>query len=124
MYQICKTYSFEAAHQLRDYDGDCARLHGHHWEVSVCIEGTQLDPVGMLVDFGAVKRAISVTIGHYDHNFLNEIVPFDEINPTAELLARTIYLSLRDQIAGMAADARLVYVQVAESPTAWARYWE
>jgi 6-pyruvoyltetrahydropterin/6-carboxytetrahydropterin synthase len=124
MYQICKTYSFEAAHQLRDYDGDCARLHGHHWEVSVCIEGTQLDPVGMLVDFGEVKRAISATIGHYDHNFLNEIAPFDEVNPTAELLAQTIYRALRQHIAEMAPDARLVYVQVAESPTAWARYWE
>jgi 6-pyruvoyltetrahydropterin/6-carboxytetrahydropterin synthase len=124
MYQISKTYSFEAAHQLREYDGDCARLHGHHWEVSVCIEGDTLDPVGMLIDFGLVKSAISETIGHYDHNFLNEIAPFDEINPTAELLARTIYLSLRGRIAEMAPAARLAYVQVAESATAWAKYWE
>ncbi len=124
MYQISKTYSFEAAHQLRDYDGDCARLHGHHWEVSVCIEGEAVDPVGMLLDFRLVKFAIADTIGHYDHNFLNEIPPFDEINPSAELLARTIFLSLRDRIPALAAAARLVHVQVWESPTAWAKYWE
>ncbi len=124
MYQICKTYSFEAAHQLRNYEGDCARLHGHHWEVSVCIEGQELDAIGMLLDFGDVKVAIQATIGHYDHNFLNEIPPFDEINPTAELIARTIFRALHDRIPQLAATARLVYVQVGESPTAWARYWE
>ena len=124
MYQIAKTYSFEAAHQLRNYDGDCARLHGHHWEVSVCIEGDALDTVGMLLDFRDIKAAMQATIGQYDHHFLNEIPPFDAINPTAELLARTIYLALRDRIPALSAGVRLVSVQVWESATAWAKYWE
>ena len=124
MYQISKTYSFDAAHQLRNYDGNCAHLHGHHWEVNVCIEGSTLDEVGLLLDFREVKAAIGETIGHYDHNFLNEIPPFNEINPSAELIARTIYLALRDKIAALARDAHVAYVQVWESPTAWAKYWE
>lgn len=124
MYQVCKTFTFEAAHFLRGYDGDCARLHGHHYEVAVCVEGASLDAIGLLVDFGVLKEASRRVAGHYDHQLLNEIAPYDEVNPSAEHLARTIFLGLRGELLALAPGCRLVYVQVNETPTAWAKYWE
>jgi 6-pyruvoyltetrahydropterin/6-carboxytetrahydropterin synthase len=124
MYQVCKSFSFDAAHILRGYDGNCARLHGHRWEVAVCVEGSELDGIGMLVDFRFIKEAAQRATANYDHNMLNEISPYDEINPSAENIARTIYLAIRAELATSAPHAHLAYVQVAESPTSWAKYWE
>jgi len=124
MYQVCKSFSFDAAHILRGYDGNCARLHGHRWEVAVCVEGPELDEIGMLVDFRLIKEAAQRATANYDHNMLNDMPPYDEINPSAENIARTIYAAIRSELAASAPHARLAYVQVAESPTSWAKYWE
>lgn len=124
MFQICKHFSFDAAHQLRNYSGKCANLHGHRWEVDVCVEGDRLDNVGMLIDFGIVKvAALEATVG-YDHSFLNEIPPFTEVNPTAEYIAQTIYHRIRDMMHSSAPHLRLAYVQVWETANSFAKYWE
>ncbi|HKD75008.1 MAG TPA: 6-carboxytetrahydropterin synthase QueD, partial [Ktedonobacterales bacterium] len=99
MYQVCKSFSFDAAHILRGYDGNCARLHGHRWEVAVCVEGPDLDGIGMLVDFRFIKEAAQRATANYDHNMLNELSPYDEINPSAENIARTIYTAIRTELA-------------------------
>jgi len=78
---------FAAAHLLRGYEGNCARLHGHNWKVEVEMEGEKLDSVGMLIDFKTIKRAAKQVADRLDHQYLNEIAPFDKINPTAENIA-------------------------------------
>ncbi len=30
-------FHFDAAHQLPNYSGKCANLHGHRWEVEVVV---------------------------------------------------------------------------------------
>ena len=124
MFQVCKTFSFDAAHALRGYNGNCERLHGHRWEVAVCLEGPQVNDLGILVDFRAIKAAVQAVTADYDHNVLNDVPPYDAINPSTEHIARTIYLALRDHLASDASQARVAYVQVWESPTSWAKYWE
>lgn len=70
---------FDSAHKLPKYDGLCANLHGHRWNIRITIFG-EVDPItGMVVDFKDVKGIIK----ELDHNFLNNIVE----NPTAENLA-------------------------------------
>jgi len=78
---------FAAAHQLRNYEGNCARMHGHNWKVIVEMTGQQLDDVGMLIDFKTMKHAARETARQLDHYYLNDIAPFDRINPTAENIA-------------------------------------
>jgi len=78
---------FAAAHQLRGYEGNCARMHGHNWKVIVEMTGQQLDDVGMLIDFKTMKHAAREAARRLDHYYLNDIPPFDEINPTAENIA-------------------------------------
>ncbi|HES77190.1 MAG TPA: 6-carboxytetrahydropterin synthase QueD [bacterium] len=82
---------FAAAHQLRDYPGNCARMHGHNWKVEVEVTGTRLDNVGMVTDFKTMKRAAREVAERLDHFYLNDIAPFDTINPTAENLAAWFY---------------------------------
>lgn len=86
MYEIRKEVTFDSAHYLRDYEGQCSQLHGHTWRVIVIFRGEVLDNIGMLKDFGDVKKSIS----RFDHKVLNTVSPFDHINPTAENLARVI----------------------------------
>ena len=124
MFQVSKTFSFDAAHALRGYDGNCERLHGHRWEVSVCVEGPTLNDLGILLDFRVIKAAVQEATAEYDHNTLNDVAPYDTINPSTEHIAQTIYLALRDTLTVHATTAQLAFVQVWESPTSWAKYWE
>lgn len=85
---------FAAAHLLRNYEGVCNRLHGHNWKVEVMVVATRLDDVGMGMDFKVIKDATRELIGKLDHRNLNDIPPFDKINPTAENISEYLYSEL------------------------------
>ena len=111
---------FDAAHFLRGYDGACANLHGHRWEVLIKISGTFLDENGILVDFKVLKELMKRTLP--DHQSLNDISAFTDVNPTAENLASFLFNRLRTQIVELRKDAQLQLesVRVYESPEACA----
>jgi len=92
--------SFSAAHQLREYRGKCENLHGHNWRVRLTVSGAELDRCGMLVDFGDLKRWLREALARYDHVFLNEVAPFEKINPTSENLARELAAELSGKLPG------------------------
>ena len=122
MYTLKVEGAFEAAHQLPDYPGKCARLHGHNWVVEAVVKGRELDKLGMLVDFKTVKKALNNVLDRYDHRFLNELVPFNTgVNPTAENLARIIFTELEDNEA-FTAEVQLSAVTVFESPKSSVTY--
>lgn len=122
MYTLKVEGAFEAAHQLPDYPGKCARLHGHNWVVEAVVKGRELDKLGMLVDFKTVKKALNNVLDRYDHRFLNELVPFNTgVNPTAENLARIIFTELEDNDA-FTAEVQLAAVTVFESPKSSVTY--
>lgn len=89
---------FAAAHLLRNYEGVCNRLHGHNWKVEVQVTATQLDDVGMGMDFKVIKDATRELIGKLDHRNLNDIPPFDKINPTAENISAYLYKELSNTL--------------------------
>jgi len=89
---------FAAAHLLRDYEGVCNRLHGHNWKVEVQVTATSLDDVGMGMDFKVIKDATRELIGKLDHRNLNDIPPFDKINPTAENISAYLYDELSNEL--------------------------
>lgn len=91
MYEVYVDESFAAAHNLRGYKGKCEDLHGHNYKVRVTLEGKELDSVGLLYDFVHLKQVIHGVIGALDHKYLNELKPFDVLNPSAENIARYIY---------------------------------
>ncbi len=95
-YSLNVVSDFASAHTLRDYPGACSRMHGHNWKVEAEVEASQLDEVGMAVDFKVIRQAVKKLTDRLDHYYLNEIPPFDEINPTAENLAAYLYRGLSE----------------------------
>ena len=82
---------FASAHSLRNYPGDCARLHGHNWQVEVSVCSEVLDGNGIAIDFREIKKQTKLVIKRLDHQYLNEIKPFDVLNPTAENIAKYFF---------------------------------
>lgn len=97
-YRLKVVTDFASAHTLRDYPGACARLHGHNWKLEVEVLATRLDDLGMGVDFKVIKQAARALAEELDHRYLNEIPPFDRINPTAENIAAWFYRRLRERL--------------------------
>ncbi len=115
MYLVKVEESFDAAHWLRDYEGDCARLHGHHWTVETSIAAEELGRGGLLVDFVDVKRLLRDALGALDHRCINDVPPFDRLSPTSENLARYLYEELAKGLAQVAPGLCLKEVRVSES---------
>jgi len=90
--------SFASAHQLREYKGQCERLHGHNWRVEVTVEGNELNDQGLLLDFKGIKGALSHILQGLDHTFLNELPYFQERNPTSENLAFFIFKEMEEAL--------------------------
>ena len=98
MYYLTVEDWFSSAHQLREYQGKCENLHGHNWKVELEVSGEEVGSLGMLMDFGDLKRILKKIMDKLDHKFLNEIEPFDKINPTSELLAKYIAESAQKEL--------------------------
>lgn len=94
LYTLKIVLDFAAAHSLRDYPGACSRLHGHNWKVEAEVVATRLNDVGMGIDFKTIRTATREITERLDHQNLNEISPFDKINPTAENIAAYFYNEL------------------------------
>lgn len=119
IYSLTVKNHFDAAHALVGYPGECRNLHGHTWDIEATVSGTQLDDVGIVYDFKALKTNLTTILDDYDHHYLNEVPPFDTINATAENLARVIYERLE---ALLPAHITLDEIAVWESPIAKLTY--
>jgi len=123
MFSIKAKAAFEAAHRLVGYQGKCSRLHGHNWVVEATVEGNTLDEIGILLDFKNVKSCLKKVLDTLDHQFLNEIEPFDKMNPSAENISKVIFDRMKsDEI--FKGGAILKSICVWESPDSCVTYTE
>ena len=120
MYQISVEGHFDAAHALRGYGGKCEALHGHRFKVVVKVERSILNDIGIAYDFAELKQHLGDILAKFDHTCLNDVAPFDKINPSSENLATIIYNELRFKLAG--APVSLSSVEVWESPHSGVSY--
>ena len=105
---------FDAAHSLRGYQGKCETLHGHRFKVVANVRGTKLDKIGLAYDFTLLKKHLGEIIAKFDHTNLNEVPPFDRINPSSENIAAAVYDELKKKLTG--APVSLASIEVWESP--------
>ncbi|HET9599186.1 MAG TPA: 6-carboxytetrahydropterin synthase QueD [Anaeromyxobacteraceae bacterium] len=99
VYEISKDFVFSAAHQIRMHGGKCERLHGHNWRIRVHARASRLNRIGMVVDFADLQSIVADLCARFDHRNVNEVPPFDEVNTTAELLARYFYVEAGRRLA-------------------------
>ena len=99
MYTLSVQRVISTAHQLRDYDGPCARVHGHNWRIKLDVEFEKVNDTGIAIDFTDLDKKLWDIIGPFDHQFINTVPPFDKLNPTAENLVKYLYHQLQPVFA-------------------------
>lgn len=119
MYELMVESQFDSAHNLRGYEGLCESLHGHTYRVQVRYRGSELNELGILVDFKKIKQSLREILEYLDHRYLNELPEFRDINPTAENIAKFFFERMRS-IYG----SGINLVTVWETNTSSASYFE
>jgi 6-pyruvoyltetrahydropterin/6-carboxytetrahydropterin synthase len=122
MFEVSVEQIFAAGHALRNYKGKCENVHGHNFRVQVIIEGERLDATGLLVDFIDVKNLMQAVIERLDHQFLNDVPPFDVKNPSAENIAEYFHDEMRNGLGGAPVPVRIREVKVWETDIQSASY--
>jgi 6-pyruvoyltetrahydropterin/6-carboxytetrahydropterin synthase len=124
MFEASVEETFAAGHALRGYRGKCENVHGHNYRVRVMVAGEELDAAGLLIDFVELKQILRRIIERLDHQFLNDVPPFDELNPSAENMARYFHQEMSRQLDGSARPnpVRVAEIKIWETDTATATY--
>ena len=122
MYDVTVKTGFAAAHQLRLYDGKYENLHGHNWTAQVTVEADELDPIGVGIDFVELKAMVEKNLSELDYHNINEVPPFDEQNPSAENIARWLFLKLKVELNSNS--TRVKRVEICEMEGCGASYFE
>jgi 6-pyruvoyltetrahydropterin/6-carboxytetrahydropterin synthase len=122
MYYLGVKNEFSAAHFLKKYNGKCANLHGHNWVVEAVFKCEELDESYMAVDFTVLKKILKKRMEELDHKFLNVHDFFAEKNTTAEMIAKYIYDSIKNEIKDEKFD--IFEIKVWESGKSWVSYRE
>jgi 6-pyruvoyltetrahydropterin/6-carboxytetrahydropterin synthase len=105
MFSVTREITFCYGHRLLNHTGKCRYLHGHNGRAEITLATAHLDALGMVVDFGVLKRVVGGWIDReLDHKMLlhrddpalpgllslGEPVFVMDVNPTAENIARLI----------------------------------
>src|SRR5260370_16946892 len=122
MFQVSVEETFSAGHALRGYRGKCENVHGHNYRVRVTLEGTQLDAIGLLVDFTQLKQVVREIMSRLDHQFMNDLEPFKALNPSAENVANYFYNESSSQLKDLPPLPRVTDVILWETDTSRAQY--
>ena len=88
---------FDAAHRLNDYEGKCARLHGHTWRLELYLEVEEIGKNGISIDFQEVKDYLKELLP--DHQNINEY--WGMKYPTAENLVMYFYGEVKKRFSSL-----------------------
>jgi 6-pyruvoyltetrahydropterin/6-carboxytetrahydropterin synthase len=125
MYEVTVEATFSSGHYLRNYHGKCENPHGHNYRVRVTLAGAELDTSGLLLDFKILKQVLKPTIDRIDHQMLNDLEPFTELNPSAENLARYFYDQTNAHLVAVTdGRVRVKDCTIWETDTTTATYYE
>lgn len=111
---VSKSFEFDAAHHLHEYEGKCRTLHGHRWKIVFYFVGLT-DYRGITVDFTHVKKIWKAYLEpQLDHQYLNLSLP--KMNPTCENIVVWAHDKMRDYFDS------LVCTRLYETPSSYAEF--
>src|SRR6201987_6506802 len=96
MWELTKSFRFEAAHSLPGTTLGAAseEIHGHSFRAEVAVRGTPEAASGMVLDLGLLERAITEVRKSLDHKLLNKV---DGLGPPKlENLSRFVFQSFQN----------------------------
>jgi 6-pyruvoyltetrahydropterin/6-carboxytetrahydropterin synthase len=100
--------------------GKCEELHGHNFRVEVTVAAPELNSSGILIDFRDVKKWLQEILDSLDHKHLNDLLFFNQINPSSENIAKYIWQGMK--FKAKLAEVKVVRVKVWESENAAVTY--
>jgi 6-pyruvoyltetrahydropterin/6-carboxytetrahydropterin synthase len=147
-FRICKTFEIESGHMLSKHPEKCRFPHGHSRKIEVVLAADELDANGMVCDFSTIKQALTPLLDAWDHalcintqdpqftyfrdTYGDRVIPFEKIDPTTEVIARTVFEELQRRLAEtvlnpatrpvFASRVRIERVRVTETSSSWAEY--
>jgi len=116
-FEISTTRTFSAAHQLKMYDGSLEPLHGHNWQIRVTVGRSELDNIGVVMDFHELQRRVNAIVDPMHNVNLNDLATFRSINPSAENVALVVGRALQIEVP-----MKLLSVEVWETADCKATY--
>lgn len=151
-YRICKMFTVESGHMLSKHSERCRYPHGHTRRIEVVVSSEELDSNDMVLDFKALKLAVSEYIDRLDHSMAvnsndpmlesikavhpGSLIVFQDQDPTTEVIAKDLFdfvaATLRNGFLGQsrsgcaysipAGSVELERVRVWETPDCWAEF--
>lgn len=140
MFKVSREFRFESAHRIVGHSGKCKHLHGHSYRAVVVVESSDVDKMGMVVDFGKIKELVGRWIDDsWDHNTIlqkddklgsliiqdplsRKLPYFCENNPTAENLARELFDVAFDMLYDAIGNINVISVTIWETENSSATY--
>ena len=121
MYTVAVKRDFIAQHFLIGGDwGAENKLHSHHYQVEVQLEGQELDLHGYLVDIVDIEQTLDSQVAHFRDRTLNELPEFAGLNPSIEHFSRILCEAFFARIT--APNISAVALKIWENDIAWAAY--
>jgi len=135
-YRVRIELDFASGHRLLEHNGKCVFPHGHTYRAEIWVASDVLNDLGFVIDFTELKRKVNGWIEeNWDHAFLvnsrdvellnalravkgSRVFVFPEENPSAEVMARELYLRAQELC-----DIEPLRVRVWESPTQYAEFY-
>ena len=99
MFDLKVLSGFSSAHALRGYNGKCENIHGHNWQVELVVSSEKLNGTGLVIDFKDLKGYLNEVMEMLDHKFINETEFFAGTNPSAENIAKFIFVEMENKLS-------------------------
>lgn len=128
MFTVCVRDHMMIAHSLKgEVFGPAQRLHGATYVVEAEFRRAEVDDYGIVVDIGLATEALRAILSKLTYRNLDDEPSLAGINTTTEVLARCIFVRLREAIVDgtLGPTARAIEslkVTLLETPSAAASY--
>lgn len=108
---------FSAARQIKGYEGPCANIHGNTFVVKATIKTSELDDLGLSIDYKVLSDNLETVITPLKHQNLNNLKEFESINPSSENIAKYIYTQLKILVNNEGFKLKKISIQEAPNVT-------
>ena len=91
-------------------NGQQGDIHPHTWEFLIKLKSKNND----FVKFSDIEKVINKILEQYQNRYINEVIPFNDLNPTSENMATYFKNIIEDKMKTM--QWELLSMELSEAP--------